>query len=167
MIYDSANNIPVFIGKITNPAKEIENRKTTNKQIKQQVSSTAKPTKAAKTPKSLELINPIQGNRRKDCNTIKETIGAAVQQVNECNDQSNSFRSFPKYRANCLKNQDIYDSFVSGNCGSSWCEYAELNYSVWQRNYKARCREPRDRFEKMCSKLSYNLKMVDSLKCAV
>ena len=167
MVYDSVNNIPVFMGKITNPANENENRKTTNKQIKQQIISPPKPTKASKTPNSLELINPIQPNKRKDCNSIKETIGAAVQQVHECNDQSNSFRSFPKYRANCLKSQDIFDSFISGNCGSSWCEHAELNYSVWQRNYQARCREPRDRFKNMCSKLSYNLKMVDYLNCAV
>eukprot|EP00091_Calanus_sinicus_P023891 TRINITY_DN8304_c0_g1_i3.p1 TRINITY_DN8304_c0_g1~~TRINITY_DN8304_c0_g1_i3.p1 ORF type:complete len:461 (-),score=110.69 TRINITY_DN8304_c0_g1_i3:108-1490(-) len=90
MVYDSVNNIPVFMGKISNPAKKNENRK---------ISSATKPTKSAKVPKSLELINPIQGNRIKDCNTIKETIGAAVQKVNECNDQQNSFQSFPKYQA--------------------------------------------------------------------
>jgi len=167
MVYDSINNVPVFMGKITNPAIKNENRKTTKKKIKQQDSSTSKPTKPIKVPKSLELVNPIQVSKRKDCNTIKETIGTAVQKVNECNDQLNSFHSFPKYRANCLKNQDIYDSFIAGNCGSSWCEYAELNYSVWQRNYQTRCREPRDRFKKMCSKLSYNLKMVNSLNCEV
>eukprot|EP00092_Neocalanus_flemingeri_P013932 GFUD01015028.1.p1 GENE.GFUD01015028.1~~GFUD01015028.1.p1 ORF type:complete len:401 (+),score=87.03 GFUD01015028.1:153-1205(+) len=155
MVYDSVNSIPLFIGKITNPSSPTE-RRTANldqKSGKVQVTSQTQTTGTTETTKSTFS----QKNNNKKCHTYQDTIGVAVHNSNACQRLKNK----EKYKAVCSNSQDLYDNFISDNCGSFWCEYAAKNYGRWQQNYSAGCRSEKKSQE--CLTLSYDLKIGRSL----
>eukprot|EP00092_Neocalanus_flemingeri_P035145 GFUD01038247.1.p1 GENE.GFUD01038247.1~~GFUD01038247.1.p1 ORF type:complete len:161 (+),score=22.04 GFUD01038247.1:3-485(+) len=151
MVYDSVNSIPLFIGKITNPSSPTE-RRTANldqKSGKVQVTSQTQTTGTTETNRSTFS----QKNNNKKCHTYRDTIGVAVHNSNACQRLKNK----QKYKAVCSNSQDLYDNFISDDCGSFWCEYAAKNYGRWQQNYRAGCRSEKKSQE--CLTLSYDLKI--------
>jgi len=152
MVYDSVNNIPIFIGKITNPSSTNERQNTRENQ-----NEFSKQTQSIKSPQSV----PFQGNTEEKCKSYHDSFGVTVYTINECQRKTSSV----KFQASCSDSQDLYDNFIKDNCGSSWCDYAAKNYVTWKEKFRAECSDKKLSKTYNCIKLTYDLKLREFLKC--
>jgi len=160
MVYDFKNQIPLFMGKFSNPSSE-KGRSNSNKDTNNKDSTTFKDIPA--------LFKPNQELKKKEeCVQFLESFGITLHNNKECMKKiSRPYEWYVKNQSTCRKTKQDYEQFLSNNCGSAWCEYAKNKYKDWKETYARNCNPNNKKSTNsiFCLKLESNFKTKSVLSC--
>eukprot|EP00092_Neocalanus_flemingeri_P037756 GFUD01041104.1.p1 GENE.GFUD01041104.1~~GFUD01041104.1.p1 ORF type:complete len:530 (+),score=111.94 GFUD01041104.1:241-1830(+) len=167
MVYDFLNQVPLFMGRLSNPKIEASTKTTIKRKpiVNKENQATKKSFQSNEIPR---LSNSNQLSfRSEECRPYLEVFGLALSNNKQCLQKgSRPYEWFVKNRSACMKSQKIYRDFFSMDCGPSWCNFAKQNNKDWKEEYARACTY-QQRFPKTpeCIKLESNLKAKTFLSC--
>jgi hypothetical protein len=161
MIYDFQNNLPIFMGKFSNPSDVnlSTRRKPKTKEAKQ----------AEEIIQTNEISQPLTSKQTQKCQPYFETFGLAQNNNKECSYKGyRPYGWFVKNNSVCMKSKQIYRDFFDQNCGPAWCEYAQNNYKAWKEKYGQECINQigTQDSSSICTKLDADFKANAFLSCS-
>ena len=165
MIYDFQNNLPIFMGKFSNPA---DVNLSTRQKLK-----TKEAKQAEELMKTNEITQPLKAKQHtkqtQKCQPYFETFGLAQNNNKECSYKGyRPYGWFVKNNSVCTKSKQIYQDFFDKNCGPAWCEYAQKNYKAWMDKYVNECINQigNQDSSSICTKLDADFKAKAFLSCS-
>jgi len=157
MVYDFGSQVPIFMGKLVDPAaaKVSVRSGVVPKSITTERTGLAQADATTANSQNCERYLSDYPNARENVNLCEQALGSKLLDW------------LRKFRTVCESSQNLLDNFQKNNCRSAWCESSKNRISIWTSMFSRRCDETtkQDKDAVFCRQTANKMSAYKSLGC--
>jgi len=161
MVYDFDHNVPLFVGKLSDPSNQVLIQAPAPVDISQNgkmgEGSSSEPQLQARPEPTLA-----------ECERYLRDFPNALDNHKICEKVRAGGKFLDWLRANrnlCEQSADLYNNFIETNCAGHWCDMAAAEKSQWEEDQRTRCAVVGEANKQFCKNIENKQKTYTELKC--
>jgi len=163
IVYDFAEQIPLFVGKVVDPMASAAVA------IRSAAPLTDRAIQSETDNNNLDGPGPAQTNAdiQSKCEKMKDDFPNASNNINLCKtaELNKKFDWLRKHMKTCDTSKELVESFKRNQCENKWCQYAYTQKAAWDLQLSRSCRTSNTEKNTECRLAENRISAFADLKC--